>query len=148
MLRSNRFVLATALALLAMALPSAMQARPKIPGNMDKNCVTPAGTTVPNGESLIVIDDENCATANYWCTGGTLCEVINWDAQCNGQDFGSPKMVSDCYQSPAPSLVSAPLTPSGTFTTTPTTSITPSTNLSPSGTKTQPTLPSTNLSFF
>jgi hypothetical protein len=127
MLRSNRFVLVTALATLAIALPSGVQARPKIPGNMTSNCLTPQGTTLPHGESLVVIDDESCSTANYWCNGGTLCYVVEWDAVCGDQDFGAPHAVSECYQSPAPSRM---LTPSWTTPTAPTTSTTPSGNLS------------------
>jgi hypothetical protein len=133
MLRSNRFVLATALATLAIALPSAVQARPKIPQTMTSNCLMPDGTTLSHGTSHIVIDDESCASANYWCNGGTLCYVVEWDAVCGDQDFGAPKTLSDCYQAPAPARVLTTVTPSETLTT-PTTSTTPtmpSANLSP-----------------
>lgn len=132
MVRSNRFVLATALATLAIALPSAVQARQKVPQTMTSNCLMPDGSKLEHGTSHIVIDDESCATANYWCNGGTLCYVINWDAVCGDQDFGAPHSVSDCYQSPAPPRLVTPVTPSGTWTTTtPTTSTLPNANLSP-----------------
>lgn len=132
MVRSNRFALATALAMLAIALPSAVQARPKIPGNMTSNCSMPDGSTLSHGTSHIVIDDESCATANYWCNGGTLCYVIEWDAVCGDQDFGAPKSVSECYQSPAAARLVTPVLPSGTWTTTtPTTSTVPNATLSP-----------------
>jgi hypothetical protein len=137
MLRTNRFVLGMALATLAIALPSAVQARQKIPTNMTRDCLTPQGTTLQHGTSHIVIDDESCATAEYWCNNATLCYVIKWDAVCGDQDFGAPQTRSECYQSPAPSrLVST--VPSATLTTTttptPTTSTTPTTSLIPSGT--------------
>jgi hypothetical protein len=147
MLRSNRFVLATALAMLAIGLPSAGQARQKIPAKMD-NCRTPSGTILQNGENLIVIDDETCATAYYGCAYGVLCSYVKWDAQCGDQDFGAPQQTpTECVYTPAPSLALTPVTPSATFTL-PTTSTLPSTNLSPRGTSTPTTLPSTNLGFY
>lgn len=127
MLRSNRFALAAALATLAIALPSAVQARQKVPQTMTSNCLMPDGSTLSHGTSHIVIDDASCATANYWCNGGTLCYVINWDAVCGDQDFGAPKSVSECYQSPAQSsLQLTPVTPKAAITP-----LTPSAKLSP-----------------
>jgi hypothetical protein len=127
MLRSNRFfVLATALAMLAIAVPSAVGARQKIPTQKLRDCLI-NGTVIPHGETLTVIDDENCATEVNYCTDGEVCGFIKWDAQCGDQDFGEAKVVAnECYWSVAPSLVFQPVTPSGTFTTTKT----PSANLS------------------
>lgn len=130
MLRTNRFVLAMVLATLAVALPPAAQARPKIPGIKSGNCLI-NGTVVPNGETLTVIDDENCAIATHYCTNGEVCGFIKWEAQCGGEDFGEEKVIADqCHMSPAPAQMVTPVTQTWTSTT-PTTSLVPSANLSP-----------------
>lgn len=103
---------AAALAALAVAsLPHTAEARRKLPG-MAQNCSSPRGT-VPHGEELLVIDDENCASAEYWCNNGTLCYVVKRDAVCSTRAPGSSSQTleSGCVQSPASLTSSGTLTP-------------------------------------